>query len=343
MITGFNIQDTIRPKLVIRIDPENLLPDSVFRKLDEVPAHFEIADSGKIIKKTSAILKEITIRDTLSATSRNRITDFRYNDSSWFSENLLPFPQSRFPFHLVEKNKSARMHQNLTIIKSLKEGIGLPEKKLHYDWITSIIILSALLWLIVRTTTKSMFTELNRFFLFRGINESSSRDTGSLFYWQSTLLNFVSFLVISLFAYCAAAFYDFIPQVIPPFMFLFISLGIVIVAVTLRHFICTVIGNLSDENELFNEYLMTVYHSYRFSAVAMFLILVLLVYTNILPPQVYFIAGTIVLIVFYLYRVFRLFLIFMKRNVSILYLILYLCALEILPVLILLKYFTGLV
>jgi len=68
---------------------------------------------------------------------------------------------------------------------------------------------------------------------------------------------------------------------------------------------------------------------------------IMLVYTVILPPQVVITVGAIVLIIFYLMRVVRLLLIFMKRNFSVLYLILYLCALEILPVLIIVKYFTG--
>ncbi len=53
--------------------------------------------------------------------------------------------------------------------------------------------------------------------------------------------------------------------------------------------------------------------------------------------------GIIVLGILYLIRVLRLFVIFINRNISILYLILYLCALEILPILISVKYISGLV
>jgi hypothetical protein len=187
-----------------------------------------------------------------------------------------------------------------------------------------------------------MFAELTRFLLFRGINESSSRNIGSLFTWQSTILNFVSFMVIGLFGYCAAEWYNFIPAGISSFFFMLIALGIVIFNITSRHLICLAAGNLSGESEVFNEYLIIVYQSYRFSSVLLFATVVLAVYTVLLPPQVYFVIGAIVLIVFYLYRISRLLLIFIKRNISILYLILYLCALEILPVLILVKYFTGL-
>ena len=106
----------------------------------------------------------------------------------------------------------------------------------------------------------------------------------------------------------------------------------------MRHFLCLAAGNLSGQTEIFNEYLMTVYQSYRFSAVPLFVLIVILSYTAILPQGLCFVAGVVFLSLLYFYRVTRLMLIFLKRNVSVLYLILYLCALEILPVLIIIKY-----
>ncbi len=343
MITSFTTQDTIKPQLVIRINTDKLIPDSVFRKLDEAPAHIKYIDSLRLTRKISTAFPKITITDTTSVCSRNSIADVTFSDSLGLARNLQPFPRGQFPIQYAENTGTVSNDHTLTIIQPLKEGVLLPEKPLHHDWIIGTIFISAFLWLVVRTTTRSMFTDLTRFLLFRGVNESSSRDTGSLFYWQSTILNFVSFLVIGLFGYCIAAYYNLLPEGIKPFLFMLLSLGIVIFSITSRHFICLAAGNLSSETEAFNEYLMTIYQSYRFSSILIFVILVCLVYTIILPPQVYFIAGAIVLIIFYLYRITRLFLIFTRRNISILYLILYLCALEILPVLILLKYTTGLI
>jgi hypothetical protein len=341
MIAGFITQDTIKPKLVIRINTDNLIPDSVFRKLDEVPAFIRNADSGRLKKRVSTF-SEISNTDTTSVCIRNSIADFTLYDSLSFIRNLDNLSPVQFPYQFIEKSMPIHQEHKTAIISNLKNGRDIPEKPIHHDWIIAIIFLSAYLWLVVRTTTRSMFPELTRFFLIRGINESSSRDIGSLFTWQSTILNFVSFMIIALFVYCAAAWYDFIPAGISPVMFMIISLGAVIFGITSRHFICMAAGNLSGESEVFNEYLLNVYQSYRFSSLIVFTLVILLVYTAILPPSVYFIAGVIVLIIFYLIRVLRLFLIFMKRNISILYLILYLCALEILPVLILVKYFTGL-
>jgi len=269
MITGFEIQDTIRPKFVIRINTDKLLPDSVFRKLDEVPAYIRNAESVKIRKKVSA-LPEVSITDTISVCTRNSIADFTFYDSQSFVRNLDQLPPVFFPYQFAEKRLPETHEQRITIISNLKDGMSLPQKPLHHDWIIVTIFLAAYLWLIVRTTTRSIFPELTRFVLFRGINESSTRDTGSLFTWQSTIMNFISFMAIGLFVYCAAEWYDFIPAGISPFLFMLLSIVAVIFSITFRHLICLAAGNISGESEAFNEYLINVYQSYRFSSVIVF-------------------------------------------------------------------------
>jgi len=341
MITGFQTQDTTRPQITIRINTDKLIPDSVFRKLDEVPAHIRYLDSIKNIKRVPRV-QEVRITDTTSVCARNTIADVTFYDSLSFVRNLDQLPPGFFPIGYAERTLYSNQEPGSAITGNLKDGSLLPRNPLDHDWIIAVVFLAAYLWLIVRNTSRSFVPDMTRFFLIRGINESSSRDTGTLFTWQSTILNFVSFLVIGLFAYCAADLYGLIPAGIPPLVFLILSVGAVIFGVTSRHFICLAAGNLSGEREVFNEYLVNVYNSYRFSAVIVFAVVIMMVYTVILPPEVVFYVGAIVLIFFYLMRVIRLFLIFMKRNFSVLYLILYLCALEILPVLIIVKYFTGL-
>ena len=338
MLTGYNTQDTLKPKLIIRINTDNLLPDSIFRKLDEVTDHIRSADSGKIRKRISEPIPEFTITDTISVSSRNSIGDFTFYDNNSLFSNPVIYPQGQFPFMLLGKQMEVHQQHTVVVAGPLKDGIRIPDNPLRYDWITAFMFLAALLWLVVRITTRRIFPEFTRFFLFRGINESSSRDTGSLFYWQSTVLNFVSFLVIALFGYCAVAHNRLIPLNTAPLLIMMASLVLVIAAVTGRHFICLATGNLSGQTEIFNEYLMTVYQSYRFSAVPLFVLIMILSYTDLLPQGLSLTAGVVVLFLFYIYRITRLILIFLKRNVSVLYLILYLCALEILPVLIIIKY-----
>jgi hypothetical protein len=112
--------------------------------------------------------------------------------------------------------------------------------------------------------------------------------------------------------------------------------------VTIRHILCFISGRISGEQEVFNEYAVTFYQSYRHLAFIVFIIVILLSYTEFFSIKGLILTGCATFVLLYVIRVIRLFLIFIKRNVSILYLILYLCALEFLPVAVILKYVAGL-
>lgn len=281
--------------------------------------------------------------DTTSVCVRNSITDITFYDSNNVVTKKELESSNRFPFLFTEKTRQTQVEARASLIKYLKPGQDLPSQPFHDDWIIGIILIAAFLYSLIRTTSKSMFPGVTRFFLFGGINDPSSRDISGLFHWQSTLLNLISFLIIGLFAYCAASYYNFKPFGISGIFFWLISLGIIISAVTLRHIVCVIAGNISGEKEVFREYLLDIYQSYRFSALFLFVLVILMSYTMLLPASWGIISGVTVLGIMYLIRVIRLLIIFLNRNISIFYLILYLCALEILPVVISVKYFTGLV
>jgi hypothetical protein len=341
MFTGAEIQDTIRPQINIRIDVDKLLPDSVFTRLDRVPEHIRIADSIKNIRRTPRT-PEVVITDTTSVCARNSIADATFYDPAGLFRNIEGARPVFFPF--IKDEKSVETFTGHTSVASgnLRDGILIPVRPLHHDWLIGVIFLAVYLWLLVRSANRSFYREMTRFFLFRGINESSSRDTGALFTWQSTVLNFVTFTVIALFFYSFAELRNIIPDGISSFVFMLICLGVIIAGITSRHFVCTAAGSLSDRQEVFDEYLVTIYNSHRFVSILLLAIVIMLAYTAVVPENFLLGAGIAILLVFYLLRTFRLFLIFLKRNISVLYLILYLCALEILPVLILIRYFNQL-
>jgi hypothetical protein len=283
-----------------------------------------------------------TIADTTSVCGRNPVADITFNDSSNFITSIESGFNNSFPFIFTEINSIKQAEAKTALLKHLKTGEDIPVQPLQNDWIILIIIISSFLYSLIRTTSKSIFPGVMRFFMFRGINDPSSRDIGELFNWQSTLLNLASFLSLALFTYCFALYNDFLPAGIIGITGYLVSLGIIITGVTLRHIACLITGNISEQRDVFRDYLVSIYQSYRLSAMIVFIIVILLSYTLLLPVKVYFVSGIIALGLMYLIRITRLFVIFINRNISIFYLILYLCALEILPVGISVKYFTGL-
>jgi hypothetical protein len=204
-----------------------------------------------------------------------------------------------------------------------------------------VILVSFLLFTLVKTSTRNQNRSEKIFYLKSG--ESASHDTGGLFHWQSTIMNLVSFLVLSLFCYNAASISGILPSGFSGIAFWGVCLGVFILSFTLRHAICLVTGRMSGQPEAFNEYLAGIYQSYHLGAIVIFILVILVSYTFLLPDKVFLIAGIITIGMMFLWRVVRLMIIFLNRNISIFYLILYLCALEILPVAVAVRYVTGLV
>ena len=326
-----------------------VLQDSVRKLSDTLTGQERISadtikpvDTVRIIKVTSPRIDEIPkVTDTASASTRNSISDVTFYDSTNLVYRIDTRSSNSFPFLFIEKNIGNKLDERILLMKTLREGKELPVRPYNANWIILIFLFAALLFSVIKTFSKKLFPDAVKFFLFRGIGDVTSRDLGILFQWQSTLLNFISFINIALFACYAAFFYNVNPPGISGFLFWLISFGVIIVQITLRHFICVITGIVSDQRETFNEYLLNIYMFYRFSALIMTVLVILMTFTVFTPSKFFFITGFSAMILLYIIRIIRLLFIFLARNISILYFILYLCALEILPVMIFLKYLTG--
>jgi hypothetical protein len=281
-------------------------------------------------------------RDTITVSGRSHISDITFHDSANIITRISRDHINGFPFQFIEKNITREAEFRSSLVKHLKDGDEVVVRPFHNDWIIFIILIAAFFYASIRTFSGKLLPQVIRFFLFKGVGEPESRDTGELFHWQSTIINFISFTNIALFVYCAAYYYNAIPESISGTVAWLIALGIIILAVTIRHILCFISGRISGEQEVFNEYAVTFYQSYRHLAFIVFIIVILLSYTEFFSIKGLILTGCATFVLLYVIRVIRLFLIFIKRNVSILYLILYLCALEFLPVAVILKYVAGL-
>ena len=318
--------------------------DSVRLKSDSASLSVIIQpkDSLRHRVKTSVIIPVAEITDTTSVCRRNSIEDVTFYDFNNLITRIERGNGNKFPFLFLEKNRQINENAKASLVKLLKVGDEIPYRPLHSDWITLILLLTAFLFAIIRKSSDNIIQGLERFFLFRGVNNPPARDIGGLFTWESTIKNLTSFFILGLFGYCAGSYHNIIPPPIGGIIFWLISVGIIITAITLRHMLCLVTGAVSGEREVFTEYMLGIYQFYRFSALLIFVVTILISYTTIFSVKSCFIAGVTILLTLYVIRVIRLLMIFINKNISLFYLILYLCALEILPVVISVKYISGL-
>jgi len=119
---------------------------------------------------------------------------------------------------------------------------------MHADWMILVIIVAATLFSLIRRQ-KVTSPWFNKVFLFKGINDPVSRNIGGLFHWHSTILNLISFLIIGLFGYTAVTYFDLIPAGFKGIIIWLIALGMVCLAVTLRHITCVITGFTSGERK----------------------------------------------------------------------------------------------
>jgi hypothetical protein len=268
-----------------------------------------ITDSVPLKKFHALSVKQIAIPiDTTSICARNAISDVTFYDSVNLLTHINEKDLNRFPFIFTEKNRKREDALKSVITKHLKDGKELPVRPFHEDWIILVVLAAAFLYSSIRTFSKNFLPEIIRFFSFRGVGDPVSGDIGEVYHWQSTIVNLISFFNVALFVYCAAFYYDFIPAGISGILFWSIAFFAVALIVTLRHLVCFATGVISGQKQIFNEYMVTVYQSYRYAALILFILVIILSYTELFSAQTIFTLGLIGFSALYLMRIIRLFL-----------------------------------
>ncbi|MDR2886569.1 MAG: DUF4271 domain-containing protein [Bacteroidales bacterium] len=287
--------------------------------------------------KREDVQKEV---DTVSVCFRSSVADITFTQPDRIIPELYA-GVDRFPVLFVQKNSEILSAKRQHIEKSLREGEAMPATPFRNDWTIGVIIFSVILFSLACTSVKTLSQSIARFFLFRGTRDVGE-GTAELFQWKSMLLNVSSFLIIAIFASFAISYGNIMPGSLTGFKTWIFSAGVISAAFALRHIVCATVGQVSGAAGVFNDYIITAYQSYRFAGFFLFILIVLFYYTPFVAAKNCFTAGCTIIAFLYLMRVLRLFLLFINHKISIFYLILYLCALEILPVLVLMRYCSGL-
>lgn len=218
---------------------------------------------------------------------------------------------------------------------------GLPRGSVpfHADWITALILAIFILYIVVLTYARYLINDLVTLLSFRS-RRKYTVDQRDIFQWQSTVFNLASYSSLALFLYLYQIHHsiDF-PFDIPGLFQWAILLASIALLITIRHLITTIVGLVSNNPESMLEYLGIIYMLYRILGFIFVPIIIIISYVPVLRPDIFFSAGLAIAILLYIFRIIRLLNIFITKDFSIFYFLLYLCALEILPGAILFKTF----
>jgi hypothetical protein len=278
----------------------------------------------------------MNISDTIPVYGQINYPALSYFDPSKIVLQINSDSLEQFPVNMITANRQHSYESVNRLLGYLEEG-KLPILGTSVDWLLIIVLLSAFTYGILRfflgeRIIGNITVASGHRFL------EPAQDMSVLFHWNTIILHFISYLNLAIFTYCAFSYYNLIPDKTSGPLFILIATVFWGLAVLIRHIICSVTGHISGYKKLFNDYILSVYATYRITALILFVISILILYTSILPIKaLIFIALAFVVIMFF-FRFQGLFTAFVKSDISIFYLILYLCALEILPVAMVVKY-----
>ena len=251
---------------------------------------------------------------------------------------IIPLISPAEDFAVEEKSVTALTADYISGLKRV-DGMPRPPGPVNSDM--SFIILSLSLLLITILTVfgrRSIITGLSSI-SFRRHEETIPVGTSEVFSWPPVLRNIFTILNVSLFASTALLVTGLAGRDLfnGPVGLTAIFAGSFLTALLLRHLSCIALAGISGLKSLFREYMNVVYNSWFACSFFLFILNGLILFAPVQNPLPFIIAGLIITAIFLLTRALRLLYIFHNRHISIFYYILYLCALEVLPVMVILK------
>ena len=174
---------------------------------------------------------------------------------------------------------------------------------------------------------------------FRRQPSLSSPGTSEVLSWPPVIRNIFTALTLGLFAATALLYTESLPNdgIATSIKLTAIISGSFLAALMFRHLTCVILAEVSGENTAFREYMNVIYNTWFADAIILFILNAIILFAPLQNTVPFVISGIIITAIFLIVRILRLMIIFLNRRISILYFILYLCALEVLPLLVIMK------
>jgi hypothetical protein len=226
------------------------------------------------------------------------------------------------------------LHSKKKIESIYRVGKPVPKGEL---WVVGFVLIMLVIFAILRISfSKQLTTIIHAFYSNRVLNNLNKED--NLFSSWPFVLLFIQFgFIIGMFLYLIAQYYQ-VSYGAGGFQF-FVTISIcIIILYVLKIFVLRIIGHLFNVQKPVHEYVSILYLSY-FNLSLLFIPLVIAFALSPLKYGLYFIAISTVLvfITFFLQFIRAGYIILSNNRFSKVYLFLYFCALEICPILILIK------
>jgi hypothetical protein len=348
-------QDTLRYRPIQQIDFSSL--DSIMQKSEERELQIQ-AQIQEQLRRDAAIQRWYRKqKDTTEILYKEfGIADFPIKpklDKDLTQQNFLynflsvkPVEKQDVNVVFIENNSSIKdEYKTNTVVQQDKFEI-IPKDipgRVQFDWITILLMVSILLLVWIRLINKKYLISIVKSTISFQESIALYREKNSLMEKASFMVNLLFLSNISIFIIQLYLFYDADIGGIENYMFYFIVIGSFVALYIFRALTSSLTGFLFLKQNIFSEFFHNVNIYTKNTGLFLLPVVITLQFLSYdyLPFIVY--TGIFTVIILYLLHIVRSFQIFIRKNVSISYMILYLCAFEFSPFLIIYKIVFSLV
>lgn len=227
----------------------------------------------------------------------------------------------------------------LTVAEVQNENIILPVREKQVvtsDWLTVIIFLAIALFATIRYSyiqyIQQLFQSLFNYPTAVRLLQDSNYPTSHAAY----RLDIIFYITFSIFVFQVFNFLNWAQPEHKILFFGFISVG-VIIYFTSKKLLFRMLGLLFETRSETSEFLFNLNNFGRSLGLVMLPIVVLITFSPLRSPDYVVFTGITLVLVYYLFLIYRGISILLRKQFSIFYLFLYLCTLEFLPLLLIYK------
>ena len=315
-------KDTLQLKGLL--DIQNLQPAPIKLKVDRIPI------SERNLRPLDSIAKERKVIEKPNPPTRAQI---RY----WLrkQEESLLVNSSRTMKPIDAKLLTTEIGTTNDIVLPVREY-----KNTSVDWLTILMVLALMIFASIKIPYRKYLAHLFQSLVNFSTASRMFREREISLVHGSYRLEAYFYITFSVFVYFALAHFGTrIPfQNFKLYMF---SFGITLGYFILKRLIYMVIANIVEGVPETMEYLYNLNNYNRVLGLFLFPVIAFIVFSPVLSTGFYIYIGLILVAIFYFLTLQRGILILLKKQFSIYYLFLYLCTLEILPLLLLYKLVLG--
>ncbi|NOY95364.1 MAG: DUF4271 domain-containing protein [Chlorobi bacterium] len=247
---------------------------------------------------------------------------------------------------LVDSSRTMKPRTDVKVIAETyiaTNEIGLPSRSLvrnNYDWLTLLLLFALFLFATARKSYSKYLGHLFQSLVNYSTASRMFREKNFSFSHGAYRLEIYFYITFSIFVYQVLSYLK-IGTAFQDFRLYIICLAGIVGYFVIKRLLYIMVGLVIRRVDETEEYFFNVRNYNRVLGMFLFPVTVIFMFSPFFKPQLLIVIGVVLVLLFYFMSLKRGILILLKKHFSILYLFLYLCTFELLPLLLIYKFVLG--